>query len=99
MPPRKGYTLRPAARRDMENIWLYSFETWSLQKADDYLRQLQNAFSALANGTKMGRDLRAVRSGYFSSTCNSHCIFYRKTAAGIVIVRILHQRMDPTRHL
>jgi toxin ParE1/3/4 len=84
---------------DLENIWRYTFETWSLQQADDYQRQLVIAFSALAKGTRRSRNLQAVRPGYFSAVCNSHCIFYRKTETGILIVRILHQRMDPMRHL
>jgi len=99
MPPGKGYRLLPAARLDLENIWRYSFETWPLQQADDYQRQLVDAFSALAKGTKRSRDSQAIRPGYFSAVCNSHCIFYRKTETGILVVRILHQRMDPMRHL
>ena len=99
MPLGSGYRLLPAARMDLENIWRYTFETWSLQQADDYQRLLVSAFSALANGRKNGRDLQAIRPGYFSLACNSHCIFYRKGATGILIIRVLHQRMDPTRHL
>ena len=29
----------------------------------------------------------------------SHAIFYRKTETGILIVRVLHERMDFTRYL
>ncbi|CAN7421574.1 type II toxin-antitoxin system RelE/ParE family toxin [Rhizobium sp. LjRoot98] len=99
MPPSRGYRLLPAARQDLENIWRYSFETWSLKQADDYQRQLVDTFSALATGRKRGRDLRVIRPGYFSVICNSHCIFYRHVETGILVVRVLHQRMDPMRHL
>lgn len=36
-------------------------------------------------------DLRRIQQG-------SHVIFYRQTAEGILIIRILHQSMLPTRH-
>ena len=29
----------------------------------------------------------------------SHVLFYVESAEGVDVIRILHQRMDPTRHL
>ena len=36
---------------------------------------------------------------YFCRPSGSHNIFFREEKTRIVIVRILHNRMDPSRHL
>jgi len=47
----------------------------------------------------MGREGSDIRSGYYKISCGSHFLFYRITAEGIDIVRILHERMDFVRHI
>ena len=32
-----GYELSPAAERDLEDIWDYTFETWSREQANSYI--------------------------------------------------------------
>ena len=99
--PRKasGYKLLPRARADLEDIWRYSFETWSLEQAEQYIGRLVRAFEALADGSKLGRPAGHIREGYSSLSVGSHLVFYRTTPAEIEVVRVLHQRMDFKRHL
>ncbi len=99
MPKKLTYSLRPLALQDLEGIWLYTNETWSLSQADGYLSSLFVACELLANGTKVGKDASAVRAKYFSYSIASHIIFYKLTATGIDVVRVLHQQMDYERHL
>ena len=40
--------IRPRAYADLEGIWLYTFEKWSEEQADRYLRQLNEAIQLLA---------------------------------------------------
>jgi toxin ParE1/3/4 len=40
-----------------------------------------------------------VRPDYRKYPVGSHILFYRVTKAAIVVVRILHQRMDVERHI
>ena len=42
---------------------------------------------------------RAIRPGYRKIETTNHSDFYRKTEDGVLIVRVLHQRMDFGRHL
>jgi ParE-like toxin of type II ParDE toxin-antitoxin system len=49
----------PRARRDIEEIWEYSFERFGLDKAEAYLREIQRAAMTVAE-TRAG-DLRATR--------------------------------------
>ncbi|MCC8393159.1 type II toxin-antitoxin system RelE/ParE family toxin [Paraburkholderia sp. MMS20-SJTR3] len=90
--------LRPLAEADLEEIWLYTFENWSSEQADKYLRDLIVAMELLARGDRIGRVCN-VRDGYCQYAVGSHIVFYRMTDAALEVSRILHQRMDVDRHL
>jgi toxin ParE1/3/4 len=92
------YRLSPRAEADLEEIWLYTFKTWSLEQADAYHADIVEAFEGLASGTKQGRRVDA-REGYLRYAVGSHFVFFRRSGSGIDVIRILHQRMDPDSHL
>jgi len=93
-----AYRLTPRAETDLEEIWLYTFKTWSLEQADSYLGDIVEVFDGLASGRKNGRPVD-VRDGYFKYPAGSHMVFYRLADDGLVVVRVLHKRMDVERHL
>ena len=41
----KSYALSPLAEIDLEDIWLYTFQNWSLAQADSYHRDLIATFA------------------------------------------------------
>jgi len=90
--------LTPLAEADLEDIWRYTFEQWSLEQANQYHNDLVATMQALARGDKFGR-VCAVRDGYQQYAAGSHILFYRETARTLDVVRVLHQRMDIDRHL
>jgi len=90
--------LTPLAECDLEDIWRYTAEHWSLGQADHYHCDLIATMEALARGEKVGRTC-VVRDGYFRYAVNSHVVFYRETDYTLDVIRILHQRMDIERHL
>lgn len=90
--------LRPRAEIDLEEIWLYTFENWSIDQADRYVRDLIATMEQLAQGSKVGR-VCTVMDGYHQYAVGSHIVFYRVTARVIDVTRVLHQRMDVERHL
>ncbi|BAX57586.1 type II toxin-antitoxin system RelE/ParE family toxin [Burkholderia stabilis] len=96
----KGRQLRltPLAEIDLEDIWRYTAEQWSLAQADRYHRDLIGTMEALARGKKAGRTCIA-RDGYFRYAVGSHVVFHRETDDTIDVIRVLHQRMDIERHL
>ncbi len=98
MAESRGYRLYPLARADLEEIWSYTASRWSMKQAESYHVAIIAAFEGLAAGNKHGRP-SDVRDGYFKYAVGSHLVFYRCSEAGIDVVRILHQRMDVTRHL
>lgn len=92
-----SYKISARALEDIENIWLYTFENWSLEQADRYINLVFDEIEYLASNPETGKDINHIRKGYRSSKVKSHIIFYRLTgnkSSGIEIIRVLHQRMD-----
>lgn len=85
---------KESALRDLEEIWLYTFETWSLEQADRYHALLFQEIDFLSRKPESGKCLDYLRVGYWSTKVKSHIIFYRIFDDEIEIVRILHERMD-----
>lgn len=83
-------------QKDLEDIWLYTLDNWSLQQADRYLTLIFDEFAYLTINPDSGRDCSHIRKQYRSAKVKSHIIFYRQldNTADIEIVRVLHQSMD-----
>lgn len=96
---RRKHRLLPKARQDLDGIFRYTLEKWSVRQADDYYRKLVGCFADLANGAKHGRTIDHIKPGYFILPFQSHFIVYKADARTITIIRILHQRMNITAHL
>ena len=90
------FRISKEAGKDLENIWSYTFESWSVAQADRYLNLSIDEIEFLSINPHSGRDISEVRRGYFRSNIKSHSIFYRikQDQDVIEIIRILHQRMD-----
>lgn len=92
------YRLSPLAETDLENIWSYTVKTWSWEQAEKYHFGFLHVFDALAKNLVKGRNAD-IRNGYLKYAVGSHFIYYRQSASGVEIVRILHKRMDVGLHL
>lgn len=89
----------PKAEIDLEDIWLYSFERWNEHQADQYYDELIDGIKRLTDNPKLGKPCESIRRGYRSLQINRHVVYYRVQGQTIDIVRVLHERMEPTRHL
>ena len=87
-------TFREAAIGDLEEIWLYTFQTWSQDQADRYYALLYEEIEYLSLHPESGKDISHIREGYRSAKVKSHFIFYKYTSLEIEIIRILHENMD-----
>lgn len=91
--------LTPRARRDLDDIWDYTAERWGEEQAVRYIETLRDAFARLSQAPCLGRRRDDVRDGYRSFPAGRHQVFYLVDEQGIVVVRVLHQRMDPAHHV
>lgn len=90
------YKISREAQIDIESIWLYTYETWSIEQADRYFNLIIDEIEFLASNPNFGKDFNYIRKGYYRSKVKSHFIFYKinLNENEIEIIRILHQQMD-----
>ena len=86
--------IREEAIQDLEEIWLYTLTTWSLEQADRYHLLITKEIEFLAAKPESGKMLDHLRIGYRSSKVKSHYIFYRLNSEELEVARILHESMD-----
>jgi len=91
---RLPYNISKKAISDLEEIWLYTVDKWSVEQADRYYSLIFDEIDHICKNVNIGKDLDHVRNGYQSSKVKSHLIFYRVINNTVEIIRILHERMD-----
>jgi len=84
-----------AARADLRDIASHTLEAWGPAQARRYLDQLQACCERVAENPVLARPCDGVRPGYFRVTEGRHTLFFRRDPGGVLIVRILHDRMEP----
>jgi toxin ParE1/3/4 len=90
---------KPLAETDLIDIWVYSFDSWGEERANDYLKSLESHLAKLLINPLLGKSRDYLREGYRSLQIERHLAFYRVTENEIEIVRVLHVSMDPELHL
>jgi toxin ParE1/3/4 len=99
MPKKRAeFRLAPAALRDLEGIWLYTLEQWSIEQAHRYIDEITATFAKLANNPLRSISCEAIRKGYRRIGVERHMIYFRVTDYGIAVIRVLHARMDAPKH-
>jgi toxin ParE1/3/4 len=92
------FRLTREAEEDVAAIYRYSFKNFGEAQADTYHDGLTGCFHLLVDTPLIGRDYAFLRPGLRRYEHASHSVYYRLTDTGILVLRVLHQRMDPARH-
>ena len=90
----RTYVISKKAVSDLEEIWLYTVEKWSVDQADRYYNLIFDEINYICKNSDAGKTMEHIRKGYRASKVKSHLIFYRVSDDTIEIIRILHERMD-----
>ena len=88
------FVISKKAVSDLEEIWLYTVEKWSIEQADRYYNLMFDEINYICKNINAGKSMEHVRKGYRASKVKSHFIFYRVLNDTIEVIRILHERMD-----
>ncbi len=88
------YLISKKAIADIEEIWLYTVEKWSVDQADHYYNLIFDEIQFICKTVNAGKSREHVRKGYRASKVKSHLIFYRIQNNTIEVIRILHERID-----
>lgn len=93
------FRLTPAALRDLEGIWHYTVQQWGVAQAERYLDALNASFESLAQAPRSAPACDHIRPGYRRYGAERHAVYYRVEADTVIVVRVLHERMDAPRHM
>jgi toxin ParE1/3/4 len=87
------------AAQDLKDIYQYSYREYGEIQADTYIQELEKTFDLLAENPLLCRErtefIPSVRIYHY----NKHLIVYINEQNSILIVRLLHEKMDTKKQL
>jgi toxin ParE1/3/4 len=93
------FVLSPQAQKSLRQIRSYTLENFGKQQTKFYLNAIHTRMLHLAKHPLDGKLRDDIRSGYYSYFEGSHTIYYRIRDTHIDVIDVLHQSMEPNRHL
>jgi toxin ParE1/3/4 len=88
------YQLTAQAGADLRDIARYTEETWGAVQTERYGEELELALQQLSLAPIVGRKREAIKPGLRSYPVARHLAFYIQQKDRIIILRILHPRMN-----
>ncbi len=88
------YRLSPRALADLDDIWRYSAETWSIKRADGYIDELARVFETIASMPSLARERLEFAPPVRIHVHESHLLVYTVATDHVAIVRLLGGRQD-----
>jgi toxin ParE1/3/4 len=95
----KRLVLTEIARADLASIHRYSTRTWGRDQTGKYLEALRDTMKGIVRGTVATRARNDLRPAIQMATSGRHSIFFEADESRILVVRVLHDKMDYRRHL
>jgi toxin ParE1/3/4 len=90
---------RVSAEDDLRRLLATSSVMWGKEQRDVYVERLMAAMSELPVHPFLGRARDELSPGLSGLRSGAHVIYYRSDERTVMIVRLLHERMDPARHI
>ena len=92
------YRLSPLAEEDLYKIISRTISLWGNEQAKVYAQNIDAVLIKLAQYPDFGRERNEIYKDAKSFPVEKHIVFYQVSGSGIDVARILHQRMDPSKH-
>jgi toxin ParE1/3/4 len=89
----------PDARKQIKAISTFTRKTWGANQQLRYMSQLYAAADLIRQYPDRGKPRDELSVGLLSYRVGKHVLFYRVEPETVTIVAVLHEKMDPTRHL
>ena len=87
------------ARRDHEDLYLYTLETWGGEQAEAYDQDLFDALARLESYPLLGKPIPELGVGLRGLRVNQHVIVYKVEDDQVLIVRMAYVRSRPITNL
>lgn len=91
--------LTEIARDDLKSIRRYSQRTWGPERTLQYMAGLRDTMKGLVAGTVLSRDRNDLKLGLRMTACGRHCVFFEANESRVLVLRVLHDKMDYPSHL
>lgn len=88
------YRLTPRAVEDLEEIWLYTADTWSITQADRYTDSFAQSFETILAMPEIARERGEFTPPVRIHPSGQHHVVYRIEGDHILVIRILGGRQD-----
>ena len=89
-----GYRLSPTAEADLNDIWLFGTERWSMDQADRYIDSLVTNFEMIADFPQIARERTEFTPPVRVHPTGVHLVIYVVGQGGVTVLRVLHGRQD-----
>jgi len=95
------YQFSKKTKQDILHITKWSLDDFGERQTIRYMDGLNEAMQALADCPDKGREFVHNKTGrvYLYHRYLSHVIYYRKRENDIFVIRIIHTKMLPEKHL
>lgn len=94
-----NFEISKLALKDIDDIWEYTAEQWSIQQANKYYNEIFEVIQELCINLEIGKPIDEIKRGHRRVNFRSHMIIYKMEKEIIYIGRVLHQKMDIEKHL
>lgn len=92
------YKLSRLAADDFAAIYEYTLLNFGCAKADEYTDELESTLQLLSDTPFIGRECPEIAAGIRRHDHHKHAIFYLPQEQDILVLRMLHQQMEPLMH-
>lgn len=86
----------PSAEADLDAIASYTKQQWGRDQARQYLASLRAEMEALRDFPQRHSRYDSMFGTFHRAPSGDHRIYYRLEGETIIVVRVLHSRMDPS---
>lgn len=95
------YVLSKRADEDLKQVVLRSLVDFGEIQTEQYIAGLEELLQLLVDNPEIGNAFIHEKTGrtYLRHRYMSHSLYYRRREDGIFVVRILHTKMLPKKHL
>jgi toxin ParE1/3/4 len=89
------YIISEKALEDLNSIWIYTAENWSVEQANRYYNLIVDEIEYISENFETAKEFGTIRKDYKYSKVKSHLVFYKRNEnLELEVVRILHERMN-----
>ena len=88
-----------SAEADLAGIVRTTIDSWGAAQAAQYLDGLEQLTGRLLEHPALGAACGDIAGGLRAFPYQSHIVYYRAEPERLVVIRVLHRRMDPQRHI